>query len=257
MTPFAARLYKTAPVELRRLLAQSQFFEVSAIVEMADEMIKADVAAGCDFYSEFAVLPAKKTVVEFLSCGARIALLCEQFGDEIQYIGVLDGPAAVHQFKSGFRLKTNENLFVEWLVSADEAVRLSSELDPKDERLLTAKGMNFILEKMLCIINQPRLVERAERPTDKRILREARHSDDPAPAIWHQCRIRPGAHHGPVTKAASAGDPVMPLHYVRTHFKPSLGKWIEGFWRGDIALGLHLKWYSPRPPAQNERRIAA
>lgn len=253
MTPLAARLFRTGNTDLRRFLAQSQFIEATALTEMADEMMLADVAAGCNVYSEFAKLPAPKTAIEFLSRGVRIALLCQQIGDDIQYLGMLDGPTAIHSFKSGFRLNTNENFHVEWMVPVDEVVHQSPEMDAKDQRLLTAKGMNFILEKMLCIINQPGLVERTARPTDKRVIREARRIGETVPERWHQCRIRPGTHNSGGSKTGTSADPVMPLHYVRTHFKPSIGKWVEGFWRGDITLGLHLKWYSPQPP----RRIAA
>jgi len=53
----------------------------------------------------------------------------------------------------------------------------------------------FIVEKMLCIINQQGLVEQRARDTDKRVLRLAGSASTGTPQPkWHECLIRPGTH---------------------------------------------------------------
>lgn len=102
--------------------------------------------------------------------------------------------------------------------------------------------MNGLLEKMLCMINQPGLIDRHAEPTDKRVLREAAKHEQTkgAPAMWARCNIRPGQH----GEALDVGDGAeRKLHYVRKYFKPSIGKWVDGYWRGNADLGVHLKWY--------------
>jgi hypothetical protein len=256
----AARLYRTVPADerVKEFLRQSQFLEVTALVTMAEEMGTADLEARQDAYSDMAQLPAPHCVLEFVKDGVRIALLCNQTqtGGNIEYLCVVPGktePAPI--FRGGFTPGTPGTLGGEWIdYDGSERGHRSAYtgahadiLEASDERFSLIMRMNISLEKFLCIINQPGLVDRRERDADKRVVREALKSGQSVPDKWHVCVIRPGQH----TKAGETknpGEPVMPLHYVRKYFKPSLGKWVDGFWRGDIALGLHLKWYSPQPP---------
>lgn len=254
MTPLAARLFRQedAPDSPpRQFLSKCQFFETSAIVDMAQEMCEADVSAGCDIYSDTAQLPAPLTAVEFRYHGQRLCFLCEQHDREIQFstFVTLDDTGRVDfRFASGFTMGTGQNSMITWANFEGEGgeVGAVNSMTPDDLRHKTVRGFNILLEKMLCIINQPGLVDRREKATDKRVARESEKAGLPAAPYWYECRIRQGLHAG----KADADDVGAPkaLHYVRKHFKPSLARWIEGYWRGDVALGLHLKWYSPQPP---------
>lgn len=250
MTPLAARYFRTGADENARIiLAGAQFFECSAIYEMSKEMVAADLEAGAVEYSEMAHLPAPLSVVEFVFGFGRVMLLAEQKDDLIKYMmfGALISDEINFVMECGFRLGTGENLNASW----DERVlqRWSglSGMEPKLFADQQATGVNGILEKMMCIINQPGLVEQRLRETDRRVLRLATKSERTRSAAdhWHECRIRPGKH-GVVDEGSQNG-PERQLHYVRKHFKPSLSRWIDGYWRGNADLGIHLKWYSPQP----------
>lgn len=259
MTPMAARLFRSGAKPLIEVLARAQFFEVTALVDMAAEMVDADIAAGCTEFSDFARLPAPVSVVEYHLLGHRTMLLCEEAGDEVGYIAFFDDDGYPRpQLKGGFRRGSSDHLPGEWFDASDsfgsEGPRTMMASDP---RMGVMTSITSALEKLLCVINQPGLVDRDPRPTDKRVSREARKTKLNTPDVWHQCRIRPGEHSRPSAITGFPGEPVMPLHYVRKYFKPSVQKWIDGYWRGDLALGLHLKWYSPRPPLLNSERSAA
>lgn len=90
------------------------------------------------------------------------------------------------------------------------------------------------------IINTPRMVLTRERSSKP--LRVQGISGMFPVAGWTQVRIDPAATVTP--KLADPRGPAMPLHYVRGYRKPSLGdRWIEGYWRGSIELGLRLHTY--------------
>src|SRR5690606_35627788 len=98
----------------------------------------------------------------------------------------------------GFEIGTGRNLDQSW---DEEALAIWAEASGLDRNALVrqqATGINGILEKMLCMINQPGLVEPSPRPTDKRVLREAGKDfkTEAAAPTWHECRIRPGRHGG-------------------------------------------------------------
>jgi hypothetical protein len=90
------------------------------------------------------------------------------------------------------------------------------------------------------IINTPRMVLTRERSS--KLLRAQGISGMFPVASWTQVRMDPAATITP--KLADPRGPAMPFHYVRGHKKPSLGgRWIEGYWRGSIELGVHLHTY--------------
>ncbi|CAN7508571.1 hypothetical protein [Mesorhizobium sp. LjRoot246] len=253
MTPLAARLYRRGDSTIRSILGMCQFVEISAILDMAQEMGRADVDAGCDIYSELAQLPAPLTAVEYCFEGTRSTLLCEQHGNEIHYsafyeIEGSENPADF-RFTTGFVLGTPMNTPITWANFEGEPgyETPNARMPEGDLRQRTARSTSLLLEKALCILNQPGLVERLPRPTDKRVIREsAKDRLSAPPTQWFQCKIRHGLH-GTAGDQPGADTSPRPLHYVRKHFKPSVQKWIEGYWRGDIELGVHLKWYSPQP----------
>lgn len=246
MTPLAARLFRsTTNKGVRKALLRSQFFECSQIYPLAKEMVADDLETGCQDYSEMAQLPSPKTIIEFMLGGNRLMLFAEQRETTIRYMAFLADrkQGAVYAMESGFELGTPINLHPRW----DRDVLMewadASGMDPDNFGEQQAKGINGLLEKMLCMMSQKGLVEPLERSIDKRILREAIHDDlaDGATTIWAECRIRPGRH----GQGSKDGDSAtMKLHYVRKYFKPSLQKWVDGYWRGDADLGIHLKWYS-------------
>lgn len=243
MTPLAAQLFRAGTEKEQRLLAGCQFFECSRLADLAQEMGKADTEIGGSQYSLLAQLPAPLTAIETLTGGGRVLMICEQHDNEIRYWFWLPMPEGKprYRFTSGFVLGTDENTEITWTAYAGEPKQ--SALTRQQET--TARSFNLFLEKVLCIINQPGLVERQPRDADRRVRRIAKTlPGKPDVSKFFECRIRPGQH-GDATGESGIE---MPLHYVRKHLRPSSGKWIDGYWRGNADLGLHLKWYSPAVP---------
>lgn len=116
MTPAAARLFRTTDdPKLRAALAASQFFETSAIYELAGEMVTADIDAGAMAYSEMAQLPAISTVIEFMMGDGRVMMICRQQDARLQYRAYLQmGKELIFTLGCGFVLGTEENLPAEW-----------------------------------------------------------------------------------------------------------------------------------------------
>lgn len=242
MTPMAAQLFRHGEPIWRTLLPHTQFFECTAIAELALEMAAAEGEAP---FSEFAVLPATSTVLELHHPDAgRVMMLALQEGDIVHtscFIQDARGAPALY-FRSGFKPGTFETLPTGWRKSD-----AGTALGPQQESL--ARGLNAVVEKLLCILNQPGLIEHKMRPTDKRVLRELDRTAAKDRSHWHECRIRAGAHRH-TDESSEAAEPVMPLHYVRKYLRRSAKRWVDGYWRGDIALGTHLKWYSPAAGAE-------
>ena len=129
-------------------------------------------------------------------------------------------------------------------------VTFSEATVPSEEKMAGIYAGLLLVEKFLCMINQPGLVDQRARDTDKRVIRLAAQRGVEAPeSKWHQCHIRPGVH-GSSPKGSNPEHRERQLHYVRKHLKPSLGpdRWIEGHWRGNVDLGIHLKSYVGHPP---------
>lgn len=241
MTPLAARLFRTGDEDTQRRLAAAQFFECTALTPLALEMRKADDPESG--FSSSAQLPAPKTLIEIMLKGKRVAFFCQEHPDQ--------GHVAVHAISGS----ANDGINVAWRAtftpgsnecSIDEAYSTSKE---KEDAAVV--GLIFV-EKFLCIINQPGLIERRARDTDKRILREATSRDyELASPKWHECHIRPGVHGSESEGGGNHRE--HQLHYVRKHRKPSLGpdRWIDGYWRGNADLGIHFKDYIVHTPSQN------
>lgn len=249
MTPLAARLFRsTRDKDLRKVLAGAQFFECSRLYSLAKEMVTEDIKAGCDIFSEMAQLPAQKSAIEFMMGPTRVLLLAEQNDTILRFMTFLPDrkQGAVFAMISGFEIGTRKILNTKWMSNVLTDWASSIEMDPGDFAEQQSKGLNSLLEKMLCMMNQQGLIERDERSADRRTLREATRDGIPeVTPIWAECRIRPGRHGQGASDENAA---TMKLHYVRKYFKPSLQKWIEGYWRGDADLGVHLKWYSISAP---------
>ena len=193
-------------------------------------------------FSSSAQLPAPKTLIEIMLKGKRVAFFCQENPEE--------GHIAVHAISD----EGERGIHNPWRAtftpgSHDISIEATSSSSKASEDAAVV-GLIFI-EKFLCIINQPGLVERRTRDTDKRILRESKARDyDPAPPKWHECHIRPGVH-GPESESGG-NNREHQLHYVRKHRKPSLGpdRWIDGYWRGNADLGIHFKNYVVHAPQQ-------
>lgn len=246
MTPLAAQIFRRGDQLIQEMLARCQFFECTRILDLSQEMAKADVEAGSSEYSLMAQLPAPYTGVEYLAHGLRVLLVCEQHDEEIRFVVWFSdlGRGPGMRFLSGMTLGTQQNTEVVWSTQPWEA----RQERVTDQQIMVARSFSLTLEKLLLIINQPGLVDHAERPTDKRVQRVANAMrDKPDVSRFFECRIRPGRHGEPSSESGIE----MPLHYVRKHFKPSAGKWVDGYWRGNADLGLHLKWYSPAVPRKD------
>lgn len=251
MTPMAAKLFRFGDLEQQRRLAGCQFFDCTALMAMAREMVTADLAAGCVEYSEMAQLPAPATGIEFQMGRGRVLMLAHQDANVITWEGYSDLMGAIKlTFECGFFLGSGENLPAQWDEESLDYWRRDSGMDRMAFASMQATGFNGLLEKLLCIINQPGLVDRRARDTNKRVMRIVASDgvDRPAPK-WHECRIQPGVH-GEARSAEPSGREHQ-LHYVRKHMKPSLGRWIEGYWRGNADLGLYLKHYTVAAPGRD------
>lgn len=241
MTPLAARLFRTGDEDTQRRLAAAQFFECTALTPLALEMRKADHAESG--FSSSAQLPAPKTLIEIMLRGRRIAFFCQEHPEQ--------GHVAVHAISD----EGDSGIHIAWRAtftpgSNDFSIDETSSTSKAREDAAVI-GLIFV-EKFLCIINQPGLVERRARDTDKRILRQARaRAYEPAFPRWHECHIRPGVH-GPESEIGG-NNREHQLHYVRKHRKPSLGpdRWIDGYWRGNADLGIHFKKYVVHARRQN------
>jgi hypothetical protein len=242
MTPLATQLFRHGDQKEQELLARCQFFECTKLVDMANEMAKADVELGGSEFSLSAQLPAPFTAIEALLPSGRFLVICEQHENTIGYAFWMPGePKPLCRFISGFTLGTDENAEIQWFTYGREPRYTTL---PQQQRQMV-QGFNLSIEKMLLMISQTGLVNRVERPSDKRVQRIAKTlPGKPDVSKFFECRIRPGQH-GDATGESGVE---MPLHYVRKHQRPSSGKWIDGYWRGNADLGLHLKWYSPAAP---------
>lgn len=234
MTPLAARLFRHGDEGTQRVLAGSQFLECSALTSMALEMRWADgLETG---FSTNARLPAQDTFIEALIRGKRVGFLCHERAP--------DGRVSVASLVE----QNNGSIAVAWQAAfvpgSDEVTFLGGETPTGDRADSIVVGL-FLVEKFLCIINQAGLVEQRPRDTDKRVVRAAAAGGFETPrAKWHECHIRPGVHGGGATGVRDEHREHQ-LHYVRKHPKPSLGpdRWIDGYWRGNAELGIHLKTY--------------
>lgn len=242
----------------RDLLPRCQFFECSALATLAAHMVNEDLlaiegAGRPGVFSENAQLPAPLCAIEYLGrapvdAGVRYLFLCEY-----ESPGVVRWVRCLGAF--GYLRIVNSNTFTlgesttggGWVVPMPHEDPSMPEWDAEQRAVALCNGV--MLEKLLMLINTPNLVERVRRPTDKRIVREASRAGGPIGDFmhWSECKIRGGVHR----RAGSSDEGVAerPLHYVRKYYKPSSAKWVDGYWRGNADIGVHLKVYSPQPPA--------
>lgn len=237
MTPLAARLFRQGNGGDQRVLAGCQFFECTALTSMALEMQRDDIEARA--FSANARLPASWTFIEAMIRGQRIGFICQEgdLGDRVIVTCIADQGGVISGAWSGA-----------FFPGSEEFLRFGGENLTDKKRDSIFVGL-MLVEKYLCIINQPGLVGQRDHNTDKRVLRLASSTGLEAPPLrWHECHIRPGLH-GTEAVGAKSEHRERQLHYVRKHLKPSLGpdRWIDGYWRGNADLGLHLKHYVAHP----------
>lgn len=241
MTPLAARIFRNGDEAAQRALAQSQYLECSALTSMALEMRGAD-PEGSGF-SANARLPAPQTFIEVLIRGKRIAFACRE--------PEADGRVFVNSIAE----QDDGRVAVAWqaaFLPGSDQVTFGDDKMPSDERFGQIYAGLILVEKFLCIINQPGLADLRARDTDKRVVQLASQRKIEPPRLkWHECHIRPGIH-GAISAGAKSEHREHQLHYVRKHLKPSLGpdRWIDGYWRGNADLGIHLKSYIAHAPTE-------
>ena len=241
MTPLAAKIFRAGDEPTQRALAGSQFLECTALTAMALEMRRAD-PSGSGF-STNARLPAPRTFIEATIRGRRVAFACQE--------REVDGRVSVNSIAE----QEDGRIVVAWqaayLPGADE-ITFGENSTPPEKKLEGIWAGLILVEKFLCIINQSGLTDLRARDTDKRVmlLASARGMEAPRPK-WHQCHIRPGVH-GTGASGTKVTHREHQLHYVRKHLRPSLGpdRWIDGYWRGNADLGIHLKSYVGHTPKE-------
>lgn len=253
MTPAASRQIRDLlraghEVAARNILAH-QFFECSEIYDLAHHAAVSNENEGCLTWSPLARLPADLSWFEFVH---------EVDGRSVRrYYGCKNIAGGIEVFTGGFypgqqpisigilRVSFEDNTVA---VQIFEDERLDDKEYRRLEDLLAAES--FIIEQILCMLNQPGLIDRDQNDGDNRIRRAARTKRwKEASVTWSKLRISPGMHKRPVGRSDnSAFEPIMPLHYVRKHFKPSIKKWVDGYWRGDASVGTHLKTYEVKRP---------
>ena len=241
VTPLAARIFRLGDEATQRALAGSQFLECTALTSMALEMRRADTLA--TGFSANARLPAPHTFIEALMKGRRVGFGCHE--------RETDGRVSVNcitQHQDGRIASAWRAAFV----PGSDQITFDGDTIPPEAKVDSIVVGLFLVEKFLCIVNQAGLVELRPRDTDKRVVRlaAARRMETPQPK-WHECHIKPGVH-GVGAAAARAEHREHQLHYVRKHLKPSLGpdRWIDGYWRGNADLGIHLKTYVGHAPKE-------
>lgn len=238
LTPLAARIFRMGDEPTQRALAASQFLECSALTSMALEMRSAD-PSGSGF-SANARLPAPRTFIETMIRGKRIGFACQE--------REVDGRVAVNCISE----QDDGRIAIAWqaaFVPGSDEMVFGGQTSPSESKSGSAFAGLILVEKFLCIINQAGLADLRPRHTDKRVMRFAAERGIEVPQIkWHQCHIRPGIH-GTGVGSVKAEHREHQLHYVRKHLKPSLGpdRWIDGYWRGNADLGIHLKSYIGHP----------
>jgi hypothetical protein len=246
MTPLAARLFRQGDEGTQRMLAGAQFLECSALTSMALDMRWADgLETG---FSSNARLPAPQTFIEAMMRGKRVGFYCQESAANGRV-----SVASIAEQGNGTIASAWQAAFVP---GADE-VTFPGNVVPTGEKFDSIIVGLFLVEKFLCIINQTGLVEQRPRDTDKRIVRAAatQRIESPKPR-WHECHIRPGVH-GNGEAGVGSQHREHQLHYVRKHLKPSLGpdRWIDGYWRGNADLGLHLKHYVGHAPGNSQTSV--
>jgi len=205
MTPLAARLFRAGDESTQRDLAASQFFECTKLTPMALEMRLSDeIESG---FSGTARLPARKTIIEAMIRGTRIAFACREREE--------DGRISVNAITE----QADGRIHFAWQAAftpgTDQITFGGEELPPAGKQDAIFVGL-VLVEKFLCIINQPGLIDRKARVTDKRVMREAgaRKIEAP-PAQWYECHIRPGVHGSGGNSDGEHRE--QQLHYVRKH----------------------------------------
>lgn len=242
MTPLATKIFRMGDEPTQRALAAAQFLECSALTSMAFEMRRAD--SPDSGFSANARLPAPRTFIETRIRGRRIAFACQE--------RETNGRVSVNSIAE----QDDGRIAVAWqaafLPGSDE-ITFGDDSIPSENKLQGIFAGLVLVEKFLCIINQPGLTDLRAHNTDKRVIRLAAENGIEVPQLkWHQCHIRPGVHGGGATSNKSEHREHQ-LHYVRKHLKPSLGpdRWIDGYWRGNADLGIYLKSYIGHAPRKS------
>jgi hypothetical protein len=117
-----------------------------------------------------------------------------------------------------------------------------------NEETIRMYAINYVrvVKPMLELLNQPNLLEYSDCTTSTPAFARRHNSFDCDYGLKYKIlTIRPGSH-GTVKMPAKT-DRRQPLHYVRGHWKPSIKKWIKGYWRGDTKYGVVLKDYKVVP----------
>lgn len=105
MTPAAAQLFRNGTDDLRRQLAQCQFFKCTALMPLALEMGQAEQDLSA-IYSEMAHLPSPFTVLEVLANKGRHVLICH-CGRAAEKANSTE-LACAHPYSSRFRVKPEQ-----------------------------------------------------------------------------------------------------------------------------------------------------
>lgn len=230
MTPLASHMFMAADDPVRKDLLESQFFECSPLLPLALEMREADL--DMKGFSPDIQLPAPRTFIELSMDGRRRAFLCAPHTD-----GSISAQSLVSD-KDEIARRIWRGRF--WPGSQRFALSDGAQMS---HELRAGIILDLLLiEKMLLLLYQPGLVERLLEDADKGVIQVAHSMGWRRPILWHVCQLKPGRH-GIWSHSETEYSRERPLHYVRRHFNRSIGKNVEGYWRGNADLPVAFERY--------------
>lgn len=247
MTPLASQIFRDRSLEIASYLENAVFFECTNLVPMAFHMADTDNLKSVPL--EGARRPAwGNTWIEFVHMGFRVAgWFVKKPGSDLWHVTCLAdtelGPHIIGMTSVG-RHKTPSGFFTGTMIVRTVQTRTR---DQESHARSWCIGITETCIAHVQMINQPRLLEYRRHKTDRKILPRIPEEHRDRMVTWRECVIRPGAH-GVVTIGGVKTGRHMPLHFVRRHYRPKMGIWIESYWRGDPALGIVHKIYAPLPP---------
>lgn len=268
MTPLAQAIVKETLLPQRKRTFQDKCglldamsdihcFEVSAVVGLARELVRAPGQSAAESTSRFAAmaektsfLPAPRTWIEWSERGARVGyLLVESGGWADVRLAVARGSiwgADEEQFSMA--------LFAD--AEGDISVRVPQSMS--DEVATGKMEVAIDLHSLLALINSPRVVGRREALPHRGLVRAVAAAPQerggfvlhPWTTINLEVNAPPSDDEARVTANQLTGQKA--LHFCRAHLRLRRGRVeiVRSHWRGDPALGVARARYAVIAPSK-------